>query len=110
MFEEIELWQRSPRPTLSVVRAPADEDVDALLAALDDAGLTGEEWAANVRTLCAACSEGSPAGHDHAPGGAGDGDRTIGISGDPADVEQVLGRWRAGGPGRSGSGLGVELE
>ena len=111
VFEEIELWQRSPRPTLSVVvRAPAAEDVDALLGDLDDAGLAGEEWTSNVRMLCRACSEGSPAGHDHAVGGTGAEDRTIGISGHPADAEQVLARWRAGGPGRSGSELGVELE
>ena len=111
VFEEIELWQRSPRPTLSVVvRAPAAEDVDALLTDLDGAGLAGEEWTTNVRMLCAACSESSPvAAHDHTPGSSG-GDRTIGISGDPADVGQVLARWRAGRPGRSASEPGVELE
>lgn len=113
VFEEIELWQRSPRPTLSlVVRAPADEDVDALLTELDDAGLAGEEWTTNVRTLCRACSEGSPAtehGHGTSGGGGAD-DRTIGISGDPADAERVLARWRVGGTGRSSSELRVELE
>jgi hypothetical protein len=111
VFDAIELWERSPRPTLSVVlRSASGEDVEDLLSRLDDEGLAGEDWTTTVRTLCAACSEGAPGSHDHLFGSSADGDRTVGLSGDVEDAQRILELWRRGGPGRDNSELTVELE
>jgi hypothetical protein len=111
VFDELELWRRCPRPTLStVVHAPGDADVHELTDAFYDAGLAGEDWTTGVRVLCAACSEGSPGPHDH-PSAATDGDgRTIGISAEPAQADRVLAGWAAARPGRSATPVTVELE
>jgi len=110
VFEEIELWARSPRPTLSVVVTAAADDVDELLAALDAEGLAAEDWTASVRSLCRACSEGSPGDHDHPFGGAAADDRTIGLSGDRDDAERIIAGWRRAGAGRDCGEVTVELE
>ena len=108
VFEEIELWERSPRPTLGVEVTGTDADVDELLSALDDAGLAAEDWTGNVRVLCAVCSEGAPGAHDHpAPTGSA---RTIGLSGDRDDAAAVLAAWVAADPRREAGELTVELE
>lgn len=110
VFDELELWERSPRPTLSVVlTAASDDDVEDLLEALDAVGLTGEDWTTSVRNLCRACSEGAPGAHDHPFGGGGVADRTVGISGLPEEAEQVLDTWRRRGDGRGAGELTVEL-
>ena len=110
VFEEIELWARSPRPTLSVVVTAADDDVDELLTALDAEGLAAEDWTASVRSLCRACSEGSPGDHDHPFGGGAADDRTIGLSGDRDDAERIIAGWRRAGAGRDCGEVTVELE
>ena len=110
VFNEIELWARSPRPTLSLVVTATAGDAEQLVDALDAAGLAGEDWTTNVRMLCAACSNGSPGGHDHPGRAAVDGERTIGISGRPDDAAAVLTAWLAAGPGRAADELTVELE
>ena len=109
VFEEIELWERSPRPTLSLVLRGSDDDVEELLAALDAEGLAAEDWTSNVRRLCPACSEGSPGAHDHPAGSASADDRTIGLSGDPDDAERIVAAWLREGD-RHSDGLAVELE
>jgi hypothetical protein len=110
VFDEIELWERSPRPTLGVVvTAPSAREVDQLVDDLDAAGLAGEDWTSTVRSLCAACSEGTPGEHTH-PGGAGGADGwTVGISALPDDADQVLTDWLGKGPGRGRGELTVEL-
>jgi hypothetical protein len=109
VFDEIELWERSPRPTLSVQVTAASEDAEQLVADLEAAGLAGEDWTTNLRVLCRACSEGSPGGHDHPGGVAADGERTIGISARPEDAAAVLATWAAARPGREAGELTVEL-
>jgi hypothetical protein len=100
VVEEIELWDRSRRPTLSVVVDAADADVTLLGTALEEAGLAGEDWATAVRTLCRSCSEGDPDGHEHPTLPPVDGERTVGISATQAEAEAVLGAWAAAAPGR----------
>ena len=110
VFDEIELWERSPRPTVSVgVQTPAEEDVEELLRDLEETGLAGEDWTASVRMLCQACSEGSPGCHSH-PVEADGEERRLGVSGDPEDVDRVLSAWRDRAPGRSATEVVVELE
>ena len=110
VFDELELWERSPRPTLAVVLSGAsDDDVAELVDDLDAAGLTGEDWTTSVRDLCRACSEGSPGAHDHPFGGGGVTDRTVGISGLPAEAAEVVEAWRRRGAGRQAGELTVEL-
>ena len=110
VFEEIELWERSPRPTLSVALTATDEDVEELVSALDDAGLAAEDWTGSVRVLCAACSEGAAGAHDHPVDGSTGTGRTIGLSGDPDDAAAVLAAWCRRGAGRQHGELTVELE
>ncbi len=110
VFDEIELWERSPRPTLSVVVTAADQDVAALLSALEDAGVVAEDWTSAVHHLCEACSRGSVGAHDHPAVPPADTGRTIGISAFPADAEPVLDAWVAAGPGRHRAPVVVELE
>ena len=110
VFNEIELWERSPRPTLSVQVRATDEDAEQLVMALEEAGLAGEDWTTNMRMLCRACSEGSPGTHDHPGGAAVDGERVVGISAHPDDAAAVLAAWVAAGPGREAGELTVELE
>ncbi|MBB3676804.1 tetratricopeptide repeat protein [Modestobacter versicolor] len=110
VFNEIELWERSPRPTLSAVVTAGDADSAQLEADLEAAGLAGEDWTTNMRVLCAACSNGSPGAHDHPGGAAVDGQRTFGLSGHPDDVAAVLRAWVAAAPGRAAGELTVELE
>ena len=110
VFEEIELWERSPRPTLSVVVTASESDVDELLGALDDEGVAAEDWTGSVRSLCRACSEGLPGDHDHPGGGTAGADRTIGLSGDADDAERIIAGWQRAAAGRECSELTVELE
>lgn len=110
VFDEIELWERSPRPTLGVVvTAPSAHAVAQLVDDLDAAGLAGEDWTSSVRSLCRACSEGTPGHHAHPGGAAGDNRWTVGISGLPDDADLVLTGWLGGGPGRDRGELTVEL-
>ena len=110
VFNEIEIWERSTRPTLSVQVTAAGEDAEQLVADLEAAGLAGEDWTTNMRMLCRVCSEGSPGTHDHPVGVAAVGGRTIGISGHPSDAAAVLSAWQAAGPDRAAGELTVELE
>ena len=111
VFDEIELWQRSPRPTLSVVvHAPDDAGVAALTGAFHEAGLAAEDWSTAVRVLCPACSDGSPGAHHHPFGSPAPGDgRTIGISADQAQAEVLVAEWVGSAPGRSATPVQVEL-
>lgn len=110
VFDEIQLWERSPHPTLSIRVQAADGDVQALLDELDAAGLTAEDWTRQVRVLCRACSEGSPGPHSHPPAEPAGGERRIGVSGEPAQVEALVDSWRRRDDGRDAGELTVELE
>jgi hypothetical protein len=67
VFNVFELFERSPFATFVVnVVAPAQADVDALLACFDAAGMPCEDWG-TVRILCRKCSEGMPYDSHHHP-------------------------------------------
>lgn len=104
VFDELALLERSSLPTLEVdVRVTSDEDLTALFDAFEAQGLGATEWASTVRTLCRACSEGSPVdaeGHDHPPPSAADDERRVALAAPPEVAEQILVQW-ASVPGRS---------
>jgi hypothetical protein len=113
VFNQIALWQRSVLPTLTVaLEASGAEAVGDLLDRLDHAGLAGEDWTDNIQVLCRACSEGTPGSGDHhhdQDAAAWKTDRQVGLAGAPDDVQPVLDRWAAGGPGRTWSDLDIAL-
>ena len=110
VFEEIELWERSPIPTLSVHVHAAEADVTELRHALELAGLEVEDWTTEIGALCRACSEAVVDDHDHRPGTPEDGERRLGIAGDPAVARQVVAAWLGRGSGREAGEVVVELE
>jgi hypothetical protein len=113
VFNEIELWERSPVPTLTAaVHAPDAADVQELAELFDAGGRAAEDWTANVRMLCRECSEGSP-DHDHHHHSHDDAvwshERTLGIAADLDMARSVLDDWAGVGAGRSWGGLDVAL-
>lgn len=64
VFNVLELFERSRLETFEVDIEAADAAaMETLTKAFDDAGITMEDWTANVQTLCRQCSEGLP--HEH---------------------------------------------
>jgi hypothetical protein len=102
VFDEIEIWQASDTPTLvAELECPHDGDARAALDLLEAAGFKAEDWLADVRVLCKACSEGRAHGrHDSAGPPGWQVARTFGIAGDAASVRPILERWEADGEGR----------
>ena len=69
VFNVLELFEASKLSTFCMeVNEATEQQMATLEAAFDAAGMPFEDWTANVRTLCKACSEGIP--HEH----AGDGE------------------------------------
>ncbi len=64
VFDWLEFWQRSKYSTY-VIEAivPTELATNTFGKMVADSGLALEDWASNVRTLCKACSEGTP--HEH---------------------------------------------
>ncbi|SDF51193.1 hypothetical protein SAMN05660662_2431 [Blastococcus aurantiacus] len=110
VFEEIELWERSPIPTSSVGVRAADEDVTELRHALELAELEVEDWTTEMGVLCRACSEGVVDDQDHRPHLPADGGRRLGIAGDPDVARQVVAAWVRHAAGREAGEVVVELE
>ena len=110
VFEEIELWERSPIPTSSVHVRAAEEDVTELRHALELAELEVEDWTTEIGALCRACSEGLVDDHDHRADLPEDGRRRLGIAGDPTVARQVVEAWLERSSGREAGELVVELE
>ena len=112
VFNEIALWERSRHATVTVtVDAPDGDAVEELADLCDAEGGAAEDWTANMRQLCRACSEGSPHDtHDHAPEVPGwQPARSVGLAADPAEIDRLLDRWAAGGPGRDYRDVEVAL-
>ncbi|TFV48188.1 tetratricopeptide repeat protein [Blastococcus sp. TF02A-35] len=123
VFDEIELWERSPVPTSSVVVRGSEEAVDELQHALDRAGLAVEDWTTGVGVLCRACSDGVVDDHDHHPHDhhphdhdphdhdpEADGGRRLGVAEDPEVALRVVHAWLDAAPGRESDDVVVELE
>jgi hypothetical protein len=98
VFDELQRWGASEIPTLrAAVRCGAQEDSDALVTAFTDARFAAEDWTANVRPLCKACSEGRPdPSHRHA--GAVPDERSFGIAAPIGLAARVLRAWRDASP------------
>ena len=111
VFNEIDLWQRSPTPTLTVtIEAPGPQTVEELSDLFETAGGEAEDWTANLQVLCKACSEGTPrAHHDHDAGSSWVPRRQVGLSADLEVAQVLLERWAAAGAGRSFAELDVAL-
>lgn len=110
VFDEIALWWRNPRPTLSaVVTAPDAAALEELTDRFDAAGAAAEDWTGGVQLLCKACSEGAPV-HDHAHAASGwTPERRVGIAATEAEARDVLTRWTSSARGRTYRNLDVAL-
>jgi hypothetical protein len=93
VFNELERWEASETPTVHATVAAASPDtINALLAALDDAGFAAEDWTTNTTVSCAACSTQpgrlsaprSPASHH---------EHSIGIAAPVASIRAVVTAW-----------------
>jgi len=95
VFDEIELFEASETPTFTIrLNAPSD-DVEALIDRLLHAGW-GVEDLADVRLLCASCSEGQiDASHNHERGEPGQ----LLLAAPEAEISSALADWRAIDPG-----------
>lgn len=103
VFNALMLHQPSALSTYTLdVDAASADDMEALLAALEAAGLLAEDWTASVRVLCKACSEGVP--HEHHDGDAGhpadwQAQRRLGVAAvDAVALTEVAKAWAASAP------------
>lgn len=110
VFDEIELWERSTVPTLSVSVRADEDDVTELRHALELEGLEVEDWTTEVGVVCRACSDGAVDGHDHRPEPPADGEHRLGIAGDPEVAGRVVRAWAERTSGRIAGDVVVELE
>lgn len=95
VFDEIQLFEPSDTPTFTVHVDAGTDDVEALIDRFVHAGW-GVEDMADVRLLCASCSEGHvEPGHDHERGESG----LLLIAAPAGEVTSTLADWRAVDPG-----------
>jgi hypothetical protein len=101
VFDTILRWRASPVPTVQVVVDAPDVAVTALVEALDRSGVHAENWTESIAPLCKACSLGrvdyDNPDHAHHGATAGDGTTSLGCSGDPAVVGEVVRTWAVAG-------------
>jgi hypothetical protein len=99
VFDELERWAVSEIPTLRCdARCVADDDSTALVDAFEEACFAAEDWTANVRSICKACSEGAPdETHVHSVDELPDV-RAFGIAAPLGLARRVLDAWRSASP------------
>ena len=101
VFDVLERWSPSEIPTFRVnVNCPRNEDSQSLIDLFDARHFAAEDWTANVRTLCKACSEGNPYGHNHAFG-TSETNRDFGIAAPRGLTETILAEWVQRDSGRN---------
>lgn len=100
VFDELQLLTPSDLGTFEVIIDGADEAaIAALLELADEQKLAAEDWTANTRMICKACSEGRPDDHEHTHAPAPADDRRLAFAAtSAAQIEQVLTAWRAQTP------------
>jgi len=85
------------RLTVEVVVEAAGDVVEALIDRLGSSGVHAENWTESVTFSCKACSLGrvdyDSSEHAHHGTTAGDGTASIGCSGNPVLVEEVVRAW-----------------
>jgi hypothetical protein len=99
VFDVFELFEPSDFITFDVrLIAPDNETIEELEAACEAAGVQMEDWTANMRNLCKACSEGrAHEQHDHSlKSDDWQPERRVGLaSKDQAKANAVLAHWAA---------------
>lgn len=100
VFNVLEPFEDSDMDTYELnIVAASEEDVARLDRMADEAGMAMEDWSANYRRLCKACSEGTPHTHeeeDASEPAAWDDARHIGIAASSAQVlSDVLCAWES---------------
>ncbi|MDQ1288599.1 MAG: hypothetical protein QG622_2165 [Actinomycetota bacterium] len=111
VFNEISLWERSTASThTATVVAPDATAVEELADLMSAHGGAAEDWTTSVQLLCRCCSEGTARHEGDAPDqGAWETERHVGVAGEPAVVERLLGVWVDDGPSRAIRDLTVAL-
>lgn len=96
VFDELQLLSASDYGTYEVLVEGADDDAVAALHQLaDERKLAMEDWSANLRLLCKACSEGRPFDDDHQHETAPGTDRRIAFAASSEErIQQVVAAWR----------------
>jgi hypothetical protein len=113
VFNEITVWERSPSSTLTAkAMAPNQQAIRDLVDLFREVGAAAEDWTQNMEILCRACSEGRPsADHTHrADQVVWQPERSLGLAGDPHEVEARLDDWVSRGVQRSYADLELALE
>lgn len=106
VFDVLEKWSPSEIPTYEVdVTCASDGDSDALVELFEEHRFAAEDWSANVRSLCRACSTGNPdARHDHSFG-TEESQRRFGIAAPKGLAERLLRQWAQAGAEREHGAL-----
>ena len=107
VFDELELWESSEVPTtVAELTCPVESDAAAIRERFEKVGLAAEDWTANVRLLCKACSEGRVhQQHDHDGGTGWRTKQKFGFAAEPNLVAELLDAWMNEGDGRDYAGL-----
>jgi tetratricopeptide (TPR) repeat protein len=97
VFNELQLLAGSEFGTFeALVDGVTAGDVEALTERANELGLAAEDWSANLRMLCRACSEGRPYGADHTHDQNETENRRIAIAAkSEKQARQMLDDWRA---------------
>lgn len=93
VFNVLELFESSDLSTYVLALRASTVDQIALLERMaDEAGITMEDWTANVRSLCRQCSEGNPHdAHDYPPDTAWQMERRIGLAAvERSDIDALI--------------------
>jgi tetratricopeptide (TPR) repeat protein len=101
VFDELERASPSEIPTLrSAVRCAGDADAEALKEAFEAELFAAEDWTANVKPVCKACSEGrAHRTHcEHAEKRVLPETRSFGIAAPMGLAQKVLRAWRDASP------------
>lgn len=100
VFNQLARWEASPTPTLrATVSADSPGVIDALLTALESAGLTAEDWATHTTTSCVACSTDT---HHQAMAAATapHHEHAVGIAATLGEAQPVIEAWERSHDGR----------
>jgi hypothetical protein len=100
VFNELERWEASGVPTVAAtVSSDLPAAISDLLDALEEAGLTAEDWTTNTAMVCAACSTR----HEESPPPvpvSGRHEHAIGIAAPIESVRTVVAAWERSHGGR----------
>ena len=101
VFNELVLLAPSAFSTYEVqIEVERPDGAAALARMVDESGSVSEDWTANMRNLCKACSEGNPdaSAHGHGFEHVWSSTRRFGVATerDEADLEALILRWLGG--------------